>query len=455
MLETDANWEPVEVDDLDAAGVLALFELRRVEARAVERSKLRLAYQWCVTHPAVSESGRVVTVGGLPGVLVDDEQLGGEGCPPVAAFAAEPVAAALGVSTQAALKLLADTLDLHHRLPGCWRRVEALEVEPYRARRVAELTHRLSVAAAGLVDAALAPVLHSCSWAAIERAVAHAIAVHHPELVAEREKRGKDAWDVTLTHGQAGEFAGTSWLEATGDTLDLTLLMDRLTGLAADLAAAGDTDSLGARKAKALGLLANDQAQADLLTLLDQTPGEQTSTNRTSGSRKPKTHLYLHLSLLELLGLGADDELVCGAVEKLGPVLMGTIEDWVARSSATITPVIDLNRHWAVDGHEPPALMREQVVLRDRHCVFPFCGTDARACDLDHIDPYVPMSRGGPPGQTSPERLAPLCRRHHRAKTAGRWRYRRRPDDGSYEWHGPHARSYLVTPLGTLQHHPN
>jgi hypothetical protein len=375
----------------------------------------------------------------------------------VAAFAAEPVAGALGVSTQAALKLLADTLDLHHRLPGCWARVEALEVEPFKARRVAELTHRLSQAAAALVDAALAPVLHSCSWATIERAVAHAIATHHPELVAERDRRGKDAWDVTLTHGTAGEFAGTSWLEATGDTLDLTALMHRITGLAADLAVAGDPDPLGARKAKALGLLANDQAHADLLTLLDndQTPASSAAPSRTSGTRGPKTHLYLHLSLLELLGLGTDDELVCGAVEKLGPALMDTIEDWVARSTATITPVIDLNRAWAVDGHEPPALMREQVILRDRHCVFPYCNTDARACDLDHIDPYVPMSRGGPPGQTSPDRLAPLCRRHHRCKTAGRWRYRRRADDGSYEWHGPHARTYLVTPLGTLEHHPN
>jgi hypothetical protein len=425
----------------------------------VERSKLRLAYQWCVTHPAVTATGVVISSGGLPGVLVDDEQLGGEGCPPVAAFAAEPVAAALGVSTQAALKLLADTLDLHHRLPAIWRRVEALEVEPYRARRVAELTHRLSAAAAGLVDAALAPVLHSCSWAAIERAVAHAIALHHPELVAERDKRGRDAWDVTLTHGQAGEFAGTSWLEATGDTLDLTALMERLTGMAGDLAAAGDPDSLGARKAKALGLLANDQAQADLLTLLDpdidRPPVSSATSSGSGGSGKPRTHLYLHLSLLELLGLGTDDEIVCGSVEKLGPVLMETIEDWVNRSTATITPVIDLARDWAVDGHEPPALMREQVVLRDRHCVFPFCGVEARSCDLDHIDPYVPMNRGGPPGQTAPDRLAPLCRRHHRAKTSGRWRYRRRPDDGSYEWHGPHARAYLVTPLGTLEHHPN
>ena len=33
-------------------------------------------------------------------------------------------------------------------------------------------------------------------------------------------------------------------------------------------------------------------------------------------------------------------------------------------------------------------------MLRDRHCVFPGCTTDARACDLDHLDPYVPTRPG-------------------------------------------------------------
>ena len=55
------------------------------------------------------------------------------------------------------------------------------------------------------------------------------------------------------------------------------------------------------------------------------------------------------------------------------------------------------------------------------------------ACDLDHIDPYISLDDGGPPGQTHPGNLAPLCRRHHRAKTFGRFTYRRL-DDGSYEW---------------------
>jgi hypothetical protein len=104
-----------------------------------------------------------------------------------------------------------------------------------------------------------------------------------------------------------------------------------------------------------------------------------------------------------------------------------------------------MDRTDAVDGHQPPDWMRELVILRDKTCVFPWCTRSSRFCDLDHIDPY---DEHGPPGQTRPDGLAPLCRRHHRAKTRGRWRCRRRPD-GSYEWTGPpDRRPYLSV-------HPN
>ena len=111
--------------------------------------------------------------------------------------------------------------------------------------------------------------------------------------------------------------------------------------------------------------------------------------------------------------------------------------------------MLDLNRTDAVDQHDPPPWMREQVILRDRHCVFPWCGRDARARDLDHIVPYVPPDEGGPPGQTNPQNLAPLCRRHHRAKTFTGWHLRTHRD-GSYAWTSPHQKHYLVNGTGTL-----
>ncbi|NUR09547.1 MAG: HNH endonuclease, partial [Nocardioidaceae bacterium] len=67
---------------------------------------------------------------------------------------------------------------------------------------------------------------------------------------------------------------------------------------------------------------------------------------------------------------------------------------------------------------------------------------DARACDLDHITPY---EEHGPPGQTSPANLAPLCRRHHNQKTHHGWHYTREPD--GYRWFSPLGREHLVPHL--------
>jgi hypothetical protein len=447
MVVVDRIGQPIVVEDLDADWLLAVLEDQEVAARRAERDKLRLAAQWCVLHPATADTGVATWEGpGLPGVLDADESLGGAGTPAVSAFAPEPLAAELGISPQAGMALIADALDLQHRLPRIWRLVERLEVEPWQARQVAQATHTLSQEAAAYVDERVAPVLPSCGFGTIQTAVAHAIAKYHPELLEQREKTGKKGWHVTLTHPRPGEFAGTSYLDVAGDTLDLTAFHDLVCDQAAQLAALGDTDDLEVRKAKALGVIASQQATLDLLTLTSQ---EQPAP---ATPRKPKTRLYLHLSLTDLLGLRDDGPAgdVAGSVEKLGPATLTKIREWVGHSQVTIRPVLDLATQTAVDEHDPPEWMRELVILRDGHCIFPWCNTDARACDHDHIDPYVPMDEGGPPGQTAPDNLAPLCRRHHRCKTAGRWRYRRRPD-GTYEWHGPHGRSYLVTPHGTLQ----
>ena len=279
MFETDAHGEPVEVADLDRDALLDLLEQRKLGARAAERGKLRLAAQWCVVNPATADTGTATWAGAsmLGGDLDADESLGGDGTPAVSAFAAEPVAAALGVSTVTGMALIADALDLQHRLPRIWRLVEALAVEPYKARHVAQATHKLSREAAAYVDQALADRLPSCSWTTIETAVAHAIAKYHPELLAEREKTGKKSWHVTLQHPAPSDYAGTSYLDIAGDTLDLTAFHDLVCDQAAALKALGDTDDLEIRKAKALGVIASQQAQLDLTTLLTTDDGRATA----------------------------------------------------------------------------------------------------------------------------------------------------------------------------------
>ncbi len=163
-----------------------------------------------------------------------------------------------------------------------------------------------------------------------------------------------------------------------------------------------------------------------------------------------------HVNLADLFALGLDPHELgldgdgIASTDRLGQILTTQLRDWITRhgSLATITPVVDLNRTDAVDRHDPPEWMDTLVRLRDPHCVYPNCERSSWDADLDHIDPYLPLGEGGPPGQTRPENLAPLCRRHHLMKTHGRWRYRR-TRDGTYIWTSQHGRTWLVTPQGT------
>jgi hypothetical protein len=154
--------------------------------------------------------------------------------------------------------------------------------------------------------------------------------------------------------------------------------------------------------------------------------------------------LHLHVTAADLSAAGAG--VGGGRVEKLGAATLDLLRDWLQRTSkVTVRPVLDLSRDVAVHRHDPPDPIRESVVLRDGHCVFPGCSVDARRCDLDHIEPYVDPDQGGPPGQTSTRNLACLCRRHHRLKTFTAWTYRRLPG-GDYLWTSPYGSTHQVTP---------
>ena len=286
----------------------------------------------------------------------------------MAAFAPEPLGLALGVPTGTAMTLMADALDLVHRLPHTWRRAQTLDIPLWRARRVAQKTHTLTVKAAAHVDRVLAPRLHTVGVTLLDRTVAQAIAQHMPEEHATREERSKATWDVTLHHPNPTEYAGTSELHITGDTMTLTHLHDRICATAADLKTAGDPDPLGVRKITALRNLAGT----------------------------PKTKLYLHL----------DAGAPVGRAEKLGPATAAQIRDWVGHSRVTIQPVLRMDRTDPVDAHDPPAWMRDLVILRDPRCVFPHCQRDARGL---RPRPHHPVRRHRPTRPNPTSTTSPRC----------------------------------------------
>lgn len=321
----------------------------------------------------------------------------------------------------------------------------------WKARRVAGRTRHLSLDAARWLDRQLASRASSLSTAALDRLVAEASARVDDEALSVRETEASARWDVRLSHHDPARGTGSSEIHATGDTLGLIRFHDVVCAEAEALGALGDNDTFEARKAEALGVIADTQARLDLTSLVggDRDPAAREAARRAAiGRRGAKVRLHLHASLADVVA-GAGH--ATGTVEGLGPVTLGLIRDWVRSGRARNTPVIHVaaDDRWSVDAHDPPPRMADEVVLRDEGCVFPWCSRPARQCDLDHREPYVPPDVGGPPGQTTPARLAPLCRRHHRAKTSGRWRYERL-DPGTYLWTGPAGVTALVTPHGTL-----
>ncbi len=445
--------EEFEVEDLDPVALLEVAEANEREIRQREVLRLRLACQWAVLHPATAESGVATPGGPALGVLTHDESLGGDGTPPVAAFTPEAFALQLGMSPAGGAQLIADALDLRHRLPLLWKRVTALAVPAWQARRVAQQTHRLPRPGAIWVDQQLAARADGAVGPIItDRLVAQAVAEYDPEEHQQREAAAATCSDVKLTHPRGPEFAGISDLSATGDTPTLTSFHDLLCAIAHQLRLDGDTDPLGVRKIKAIGLvtaLATGQASPGLQAVFGEATRQQPGRKRAG-----RIKLYAHLEADDL-DLDADGgaALAVGSVEKLGAATITKLRQWVGHHQVVVQPVLNMQRRDAVDQHDPPAWMQELVRLRDGHCVFPACRVDARDCDLDHEIPYQLIEDGGPPGQTRPDGLACLCRRHHRAKTAGRWRCTRTPE-GHYLWHGPHHATYLVTPTGTHRTHP-
>jgi hypothetical protein len=412
---------------------------RAVEALVAKRQAdadlLVAAVEWAEANPAGPGTGDEPAGWGDPGDLFGEAflALGGDGAPLVAEFAPVELGAALGWTVAGAQGLMGDALELRHRLPRLWSLVLDLRVPVHLARDIAQHTRNLGGDAVARVDRLVCADPAHLSRVRVEELVRRARLVHEPDLVLAEEDAARDARRVDLFPGAS---PATTDVVMSLDTPDARAFDRAVSETAEALRRLGDDDTLDHRRARAVGVLADPQRALDLLAN-GVDPGRV---------RPAPATLWLHLDQSALLDLDTFPAPVTvdgfGAPGVLSSDLLRT---WLADSTVVVRPVLDLRLTDAVDRHDPPAWMADLVRLRDPWCVFPACRRRSRSCDLDHLEPYVPPDRGGPPGQTRPDNLAPLCRRHHRAKTFGSWRYRRLPD-GAYRWTSPTGGTYLVPP---------
>jgi hypothetical protein len=76
--------------------------------------------------------------------------------------------------------------------------------------------------------------------------------------------------------------------------------------------------------------------------------------------------------------------------------------------------------------YKPTRAIEREVVARDQKCLWHACNRPAVLVELDHREEY-------PDGETSPDNLGPLCKRHHKVKHSSGFMIVKNAD-GSYSW---------------------
>jgi Domain of unknown function (DUF222) len=488
--------------ELDAAGTLAAAEANEHTLITAEIRKLELAAHWGDLHP-----GDAVTQSRLPGTE-RPVRLGGEGTPTVGDFAPAELGCVLRMSDGSASRLIADALDLRHRLKLIWKAALAGQLPAYQARHIAGATRHLTATQASVVDERIAPALGAVSFGRLQTLLEAAIIEADP--VGAEQRAALAAQERFVRLGRKSEHGlKTIIARATaGDAIWFKATIDRIADI---LARQGDEDPVDVRRSKAIGILAQPVEAVRLLYThqdddwdgpaeptdvddLDQEQAEESEvdvdeavrddnsdpsgdaeheTPATSSDQEPstsepaskKTHRSLQIMpppfdpkrarprAVIFVHLGAE-ALMAGSgitrVENVGPILLGRLRLLLGdRCTINLKPVIDLPAgHIPVDAYEIPASLREQILLRNPADVFPYAASVSRSIDIDHTIPYLSPEKGGPPGQTRIGNLGPHVRYHHRVKTFGGWQVRQ-PEPGIWVWRSPHRRIYLVNATGT------
>ncbi|TYL45892.1 hypothetical protein FXB39_15985 [Nocardioides sp. BGMRC 2183] len=450
---------------MSAVRLLAAAEDGVRRRRLLEVEQLQLALAWCDRHGEDPQAAP----GAVPVMHGGDQlvSLGGDGTPAVAELCFGELAIAFEKGVVATRHLAADALDLRHRLPLLWARLQAGECEPWVARRVASMSRPLDRTRVGLVDRAVAMAVAEGPSRVIAVAEAKVIEAdpeaHRARLAAEDAKTG-----VWLSRSRAGDSIdqldaqpGTRRIGArlpVGTAIEIDAVLDDLADALAAHSEPVDGEAQASRRelrAQALELLSRPHDAVAFLDGLDRPDADPDPDGQAgqAGQAKPRRRrrsavIHVHLSALALQVLGANG---VARVEDLGPFLADQLVGLLRHRDIRLQPVIDLNTVQAVTAYEHPAAMRERVLLRHVGDGFPHSTSPAGHAgrvDLDHASPYSPP---GPPGQTGDHNATPLTRTHHRIKTHTGGYQVKQLGLAAHRWVTPHGLARVVTPQGTVK----
>lgn len=350
-------------------------------------------------------------------------------------------AAAAGLSTVTAGHRVrhAEALALGGQLEATGRELAAGRLAESKARLIADRLGGLSPGDATAIEARVLPRAEGMTRGRLDRELGrrvHALAPIAADLAhAEARVRRRVSRPIPLPDGMA-------MLEVTGPAEDVHLLWTAV-------GAAGAKSKRDARGC-------SREAAADM----SEPPRTETSADRADSidahrfdalidlacaalldedlprrhGRRPSIEVAVSLSTL----LDLDDE--PAELEGYGPIAAEAARRIAADPTGTWRRLIlrpdGLVIHADSQGYRPPQDLRDTVLARDRTCTFPGCARPARSNEIDHQRPW-------PAGDTSFWNLHSLCKRHHRAKTAGLWAPRTDRSSGDVEWRDPYGNTVI------------
>src|SRR6478735_5844259 len=452
---------PQAADEASARELLDSASQALRSRRLAEVAELQLAIQWAIVHghPRDDRDPMVTP--------------GGDGTPPLREHAVPELAMVRETHPATTRALIADGLDLVHRLPLTWAVVEAGCCEPWVARKVAVLTRSLLSEHVGRVDRAVARAIRGHAPSTVlEIARAKTIEADPETHRAERERARHERY-VRLSRTDEFGYRHVIARVTAGDAAWIDAMVDRVADILGEtMRHDHNHDEL---RALAMGWLARP---VDLLQLLREHTHTSTDTGTDAGSDpesgEPEQPAWApaHMAgtidmlcalsarkLAQLRGRGrlfvhlTDDALRTregvARIEGVGPIDVRQLHEVLGNADVTVTPVLDLRMRRRTDAYEHPETIKDHVWVQTGSDCFPYTPRSATRDSVDY-DHAIPYDDTGPPGQTGPHNSGPLRRSHHRAKTHGGLTTRV-VGPGRHLWRTPHGRAFLVDHTGTTK----
>ena len=477
--------------DLDAKALLAAATEAERASRLAEVAKLELLSAWAAIHSTDPTEGPDGYIARRVGNVL--RQVGGDGTPGVQDFCLGHIALARGAGVTATSNMLADVLDLEHRLPLTWAVTRRGECEVWVARKVAKLSRHLPADRVHVVDSAVSRMIASEAPGRVLQVAEAKVIEADPDLHEERceaERRRR-----YLGLGRTDEYGLRTLiakLEA-GDAVAVDATVHRVAEIIEPLHPDASPDEL---RALAFGWLARPselfmlllehadsepdpesepdiEAESDSYSEPDADLGPDDDRPESSTPARayafpadllgalrdidltplaPKVVLHVHLHEAALHGTDA-----VARVEGFGPVTLARLMEMLRGSLVKVQPVKDLSNRVRYTAYEHPESLRDQVHLVTGGDYWPWATSTSRSVDLDHPIPYdhgdPDEGRDPPPDQTGSHNSGPLGRRHHRWKTHAGYTARQ-CGEGRYVWLTQYGMGFLVDHTGTRPLHP-